>query len=68
MRAEDHLRRKGVREWFTEHGGLRRASGDAFRRALLARGGAVDPMAAYRAFRGRDPEIRPLLERRGLTS
>ena len=53
-------------EWFAEHGGLRRENGDAFARALLSRGGAVDPMEAYRAFRGRDPEIGPLLARRGL--
>jgi len=36
------------------------------RRELLSRGGSVDPMAAYRAFRGRDPRVGPLLERRGL--
>jgi peptidyl-dipeptidase Dcp len=54
-------------EWFAEHGGLRRRNGEAFRDALLARGGSVDPMAAYRAFRGRDPQIGPLLARRGLT-
>lgn len=53
-------------EWFTENGGLSRANGERFRRELLARGGAVDPMDAYRAFRGRDPEIAPLLTRRGL--
>ncbi|ODU25170.1 MAG: hypothetical protein ABT15_30455 [Pseudonocardia sp. SCN 73-27] len=53
-------------EWFTENGGLRRENGEAFRRALLSRGGAVEPMEAYRAFRGRDPEIAPLLARRGL--
>ncbi len=53
-------------EWFREHGGLLRRNGEAFRRALLARGGSVDPMEAYRAFRGRDPEIGPLLARRGL--
>ncbi len=53
-------------EWFTEHGGLRRENGERFRRELLAHGGAVDPMDAYRAFRGRDPELAPLLARRGL--
>jgi len=53
-------------EWFTENGGLRRDNGEAFRRELLSRGGSVEPMAAYRAFRGRDPEIGPLLARRGL--
>jgi peptidyl-dipeptidase Dcp len=54
-------------EWFAENGGLRRENGDTFRRELLSRGGAVDPMDAYRAFRGRDPELAPLLTRRGLT-
>jgi peptidyl-dipeptidase Dcp len=54
-------------EWFAENGGLRRENGDVFRRELLSRGGAVDPMEAYRAFRGRDPELAPLLTRRGLT-
>ena len=53
-------------EWFTEHGGLRRENGEVFRRELLARGGSVDPMDAYRAVRGRDPQIEPLLRRRGL--
>ncbi|WP_182875381.1 M3 family metallopeptidase [Microbispora sp. H10670] len=53
-------------EWFGENGGLRRENGDAFRAALLSRGGSVDSMAAFRAFRGRDPEIAPLLDRRGL--
>ncbi|MBF6175785.1 M3 family metallopeptidase [Nocardia blacklockiae] len=53
-------------EWFRENGGLTRANGDHFRRTLLGRGGSVDPMDAYRAFRGRDPRIEPLLERRGL--
>ncbi|OXM74918.1 M3 family metallopeptidase [Amycolatopsis sp. KNN50.9b] len=54
-------------EWFRENGGLTRANGDHFRRTLLSRGGAGDPMAFFRAFRGRDPEIAPLLARRGLT-
>jgi peptidyl-dipeptidase Dcp len=54
-------------EWFRDNGGLTRANGDHFRRELLSRGGSVDAMAAFRAFRGRDPEIEPLLHRRGLT-
>lgn len=54
-------------EWFKENGGLRRDNGDWFRRQLLSRGGSVDSMAAFRAFRGRDPRIEPLLERRGLS-
>ncbi|WP_116109274.1 M3 family metallopeptidase [Amycolatopsis ruanii] len=54
-------------EWFRENGGLTRANGDHFRRTLLSRGGAGDPMAFFRAFRGRDPEIAPLLALAGLT-
>ncbi|GIH29763.1 peptidyl-dipeptidase Dcp [Acrocarpospora phusangensis] len=53
-------------EWFTENGGLLRENGDRFRAELLSKGGSVDPMTAFRAFRGRDPRIEPLLERRGL--
>lgn len=52
--------------WFAENGGLSRANGDTFRARLLSRGGSVDPMAAFRDLRGRDPEIAPLLARRGL--
>jgi peptidyl-dipeptidase Dcp len=36
-------------------------------RRLLARGGSRPGMELYREFRGRDPEITPLLVRRGLT-
>jgi peptidyl-dipeptidase Dcp len=53
-------------EWFRENGGLRRENGDRFRAALLSRGGSGDPMVAFREMRGRDPEIGPLLARRGL--
>ncbi|WP_026922966.1 M3 family metallopeptidase [Glycomyces arizonensis] len=53
-------------EWFKEHGGLTRENGDHFREFLLSKGGSIDPMESYRRFRGRDAEIEPLLERRGL--
>jgi peptidyl-dipeptidase Dcp len=53
-------------EWFRENGGLRRENGDTFRRRLLSRGGAVDPLEAFRAVRGRDADPAPLLRRRGL--
>jgi peptidyl-dipeptidase Dcp len=55
-------------EWFKENGGLRRELGDEFREKLLSRGGTADAMTYFRALRGRDPEIGPLLARRGLTS
>ncbi|GAB3484543.1 M3 family metallopeptidase [Amycolatopsis cihanbeyliensis] len=54
-------------EWFRARGGPTRENGDHFRRELLGRGGSVDPMAAFRAFLGRDPDIAPLLRRRNLT-
>jgi peptidyl-dipeptidase Dcp len=54
-------------EWFKENGGLSRKNGDRFRKMLLSKGGTMDAMDMYRAFRGRDAVIQPLLERRGLT-
>ena len=38
----------------------------AFRKYILAAGGSDEEMALYRKFRGREPVIDPLLERRGL--
>ena len=53
-------------EWFKENGGMTRANGDRFRARLLGVGGSKDPLEAFRDFRGRDADIEPLLERRGL--
>jgi peptidyl-dipeptidase Dcp len=53
--------------WFTEHGGLTRENGERFRDMILSRGGTEDVSAMYRAFRGRDPNVKALLEERGLT-
>ncbi|MGW0250338.1 M3 family metallopeptidase [Nocardia goodfellowii] len=53
-------------DWFEDGEATIREKGEIFRRALLSRGGSVDPMAAFASFRGRDPDIRPLLKRRGL--
>jgi peptidyl-dipeptidase Dcp len=55
-------------EWFKENGGLQRKNGDYFRKMLLSRGGTMDAMQMFHNFRGRDPIIQPLLERRGLTA
>ncbi|HTD06327.1 MAG TPA: M3 family metallopeptidase [Undibacterium sp.] len=54
--------------WFKENGGLTRKNGDWFRQQLLSKGGSMDAMEAFRNFRGRDAQIQPLLERRGLTA
>ena len=52
--------------WFLVNGGLTRENGDRYRERLLARGGSIDAMDAYRDFRGADPDIAHLLQRRGL--
>jgi len=38
----------------------------AFRESILSKGGTEEPMILYERFRGKQPEIKPLLERRGL--
>jgi peptidyl-dipeptidase Dcp len=43
-----------------------RETAAAFRTHILERGGTEDPMTLYINFRGREPEIEPLLKRRGL--
>ncbi len=53
-------------EWFKQKGGFKRENGQWFADHLLSRGGSVEAMDLYRDFRGRDPQIKPLLERRGL--
>jgi peptidyl-dipeptidase Dcp len=45
---------------------MTRANGKRFRDMVLARGGTQDAAALYRAFRGRDPKVEPLIEERGL--
>jgi peptidyl-dipeptidase Dcp len=52
--------------WFTEHGGMTRANGQRYRDMVLSRGSTADAGALFRAFRGRDPSIEPLLKERGL--
>jgi len=54
--------------WFTAHGGLTRANGQRFRDLILSRGHTLDYGPMFRAFYGKDPDIGPMLEHRGLTS
>ena len=54
-------------DWFKENGGMRRENGDLFRSKLLSV--AADRRdGAFRSVRGRDPDIEPLLRRRGLVA
>jgi peptidyl-dipeptidase Dcp len=52
--------------WMKANGGLRRENGDRFRDVLLARGDTVDVMAATVELLGHEPQLEPLLRRRGL--
>jgi peptidyl-dipeptidase Dcp len=54
--------------WFTSHGGLTRANGQRFRDLILSRGHTLDYGPMFRAFYGKDPDIGPMLEHRGLVS
>jgi peptidyl-dipeptidase Dcp len=52
--------------WFTEHGGLTRENGQKFRDMVLSRGLTQDVATLYRTFRGKDPDVKYLIENRGL--
>jgi peptidyl-dipeptidase Dcp len=52
---------------FKETGLFDRETAARYREEILARGGTRPGMELYRAFRGRDPSIQALLEKRGLT-
>jgi peptidyl-dipeptidase Dcp len=53
--------------WFVQHGGMTRANGQRFRDLILSKGHSEDYGPMFRAFYGKDPDIGPLLEYRGLT-
>lgn len=53
-------------EAFKEHGLFDKNTATSFRKNVLEKGGTDDPMTLYRAFRGADPSLEPLLKNRGL--
>ncbi|QIP11908.1 M3 family metallopeptidase [Spirosoma aureum] len=53
-------------EVFKQKGLFDAKSAQSFRKNILERGGTEDPMTLYRKFRGGEPDIKPLLRRRGL--
>lgn len=53
-------------QWFVENGGMTRANGDRFRAMVLSQGNSQDYAEMYRAFRGKDPSVEPMLKARGL--
>ncbi|HLK98233.1 MAG TPA: M3 family metallopeptidase, partial [Hymenobacter sp.] len=53
-------------EVFKQKGLFDPKSAQSFRKNVLERGGTEEPMKLYRNFRGAEPDIKPLLRRRGL--
>lgn len=53
-------------EAFKENGLFDQATATSFRKNILERGSTDDPMILYKNFRGADPDIKPLLKKRGL--
>jgi peptidyl-dipeptidase Dcp len=54
-------------EAFKEKGLFDRGTAQSFRKNILEKYGTLDLMTQYKAFRGAEPKIEPLLKRRGLT-
>jgi peptidyl-dipeptidase Dcp len=54
--------------WFVAHGGLTRENGQRFRDMILSKGHTQDYGPMFRAFYGKDPDIGPMLEDRGLSA
>jgi peptidyl-dipeptidase Dcp len=53
-------------ELFKQKGLFDRATAESFRKDILERGRTEDPMVLYKKFRGAEPSIVPLLNKRGL--
>jgi peptidyl-dipeptidase Dcp len=53
---------------FKENGIFDEKTADLYRKHILEPGGSEDPAVMYRRFRGQDPKVQPLLDRRGLTT
>ncbi len=51
---------------FEEEGEFNEATGRAFRTEILAKGGSREPMELFKAFRGREPSVEPLLRHCGI--
>ncbi|WP_313113964.1 M3 family metallopeptidase [Aequorivita sediminis] len=52
--------------WFEENGGMTRENGQRFRDMVISRGNTMELESMYKAWRGSDPKIEPMLKARGL--
>jgi peptidyl-dipeptidase Dcp len=57
---------RDTEQWFHTHGGLQRANGEYLRAKVLSRGRSANPEVLFEQFYGGPPDIKPLLEHRGL--
>ena len=55
-------------EAFEQAGVFDSATAARFRDSILARGGSLDAMEAFVRFRGREPDVRPLLKQTGIAA
>ncbi len=53
---------------FEENGVFDRATAQRFLDSILSRGGSRDPLEAFVEFRGRTPDVRPLLKQHGIAA
>lgn len=53
-------------EAFKETSLFNPATARVFREYILSRGGTDDPMNLYKSFRGKEPDLKPMLKRKGL--
>ena len=51
---------------FRKNGIFDKNTAESFRRNILEKGGTAHPMLLYKAFRGQEPSVVPLLEREGM--
>ena len=53
---------------FEEHGVFDQATAQRFLDSILSQGGSRDALEAFVAFRGREPDVRPLLKQHGIAA
>ncbi|MBK9255279.1 MAG: M3 family metallopeptidase [Saprospiraceae bacterium] len=53
-------------EAFRENGIFDSQTASRFRKLILEKGGTEDPLELFKKFRGREPDIQPLIKKRGL--
>jgi peptidyl-dipeptidase Dcp len=58
---------QNVYDWFESHGGMTRANGQRLRDRVLSRGHTEDYGVMFRDMVGHDPEVGPLLVKRGIS-